>query len=95
MLLTLKAIQFPNHQGVINEVEAYIGQDDPACHAARGYTPPTAVMFGAAGFSYVYLIYDMYHCLNIVTEREGFPAAVLMRKNLNFLYIKIYNRYLR
>ncbi|WP_254591587.1 DNA-3-methyladenine glycosylase [Candidatus Hamiltonella defensa] len=62
-----------------NEVEAYVGQEDPACHAARGYTPRTAVMFGTAGFSWVYLVYGMYHCLNIVTEREGFPAAVLIR----------------
>lgn len=74
-----KVLKFADYYGVINEVEAYIGQDDQACHAARGCTPRTAVMFGCAGFSYVYLIYGMYHCLNIVTEREGFPAAVLIR----------------
>lgn len=74
-----KVLKFADYYGVINEVEAYIGQDDPAGHAARGCTPRTAVMFGSAGFSYVYLIYGMYHCLNIVTEREGFPAAVLIR----------------
>lgn len=74
-----KVLKLADYFGVINEVEAYVGQDDPACHAARGYTPRTAVMFGTAGFSYVYLIYGMYHCLNIVTEREGFPAAVLIR----------------
>ncbi len=61
------------------EVAAYIRQDAPACHAARGDKPGTSVMFGPAGFSYVYLIYGIYHCLNIVTEREGFPAAVLIR----------------
>lgn len=65
--------------GRVNEVEAYIGQDDPACHAACGITPRNTVMFGPAGFSYVYFVYGMYHCLNIVTEKEGFPAAVLIR----------------
>lgn len=80
-----KVLKFADCYGVINEVEAYIGQDDPASHAVKGCTPRTTVMFGAAGFSYVYLIYGMYHCLNIVTEREGFPAAVLIRS------IKLYN----
>ncbi|KAJ8947369.1 hypothetical protein NQ317_011397 [Molorchus minor] len=59
--------------------KAMIGQDDPACHAARGRTKRTDIMFGSAGFSYVYLIYGMYYCLNFVTEIEGFPAAVLIR----------------
>ncbi|MCP4685359.1 MAG: DNA-3-methyladenine glycosylase [bacterium] len=63
----------------IVEVEAYIGENDPACHAAPGPTKRNRVMFGRAGFSYVYLIYGMYHCFNLVTEREGFPAAVLLR----------------
>ncbi|MBI4022207.1 MAG: DNA-3-methyladenine glycosylase [Candidatus Andersenbacteria bacterium] len=63
----------------IGEVESYVGENDRACHAARGLTPRTKVMFGEAGHAYVYLIYGMYHCLNIVTEREGFPAAVLVR----------------
>ncbi|MFH2035865.1 MAG: DNA-3-methyladenine glycosylase [Candidatus Zixiibacteriota bacterium] len=61
------------------EVEAYIGEDDPACHAAVGRTARNEIMYGWGGFSYVYLIYGMYHCLNIVTEDEGYPAAVLIR----------------
>ncbi len=61
------------------EVEAYIGGDDPACHAAVGPTERNRVMFGPGGFSYIYFIYGMYHCLNIVTESDGFPAAVLIR----------------
>jgi DNA-3-methyladenine glycosylase len=65
--------------GKIIETEAYIGPQDKACHASKGRTARTDVMFGQAGVAYVYLIYGMYHCLNVVTEREGFPAAVLIR----------------
>jgi DNA-3-methyladenine glycosylase len=65
--------------GKIIEVEAYVGADDRACHASKGRTARTDVMFGPAGMSYVYLIYGMYHCLNVVTERVEFPAAVLIR----------------
>ncbi len=63
----------------IVEVEAYIGHDDPACHASKGLTPRTRPMFGPAGFTYIYFVYGMYHCLNLVTEPEGTPAALLVR----------------
>jgi DNA-3-methyladenine glycosylase len=65
--------------GKILEVEAYVGSQDKACHASKGRTQRTDVMFGPAGVAYVYLIYGMYHCLNVVTEREEFPSAVLIR----------------
>ncbi|MBD3360725.1 DNA-3-methyladenine glycosylase [Candidatus Peregrinibacteria bacterium] len=65
--------------GQINEVEAYIGSMDPACHAYKGETKRNKVMFGKAGFVYVYFIYGMYYCFNIVTEKEEIGSAVLIR----------------
>lgn len=65
--------------GRICETEAYHGPDDGASHARFGPTPRAAIMFGAPGRAYVYLIYGLHHCLNFVTADDGFPAAVLVR----------------
>ncbi len=65
--------------GRIVEVEAYIGRDDQASHARFGETARNRVMFGPPGRAYVYLVYGMYDCLNVVTEPGGSPAALLIR----------------
>ena len=75
----VRAIEGRILAGKIVEVEAYVGPKDKACHASKGRTLRTDVMFGPAGIAYVYLIYGMYHCLNVVTEREAFPSAILIR----------------
>lgn len=65
--------------GRIVEVEAYIGESDPACHAAPGPTARNAPLYGPPGVAYVYLNYGLHYLMNVVTEEEGSPAAVLIR----------------
>lgn len=65
--------------GAIVEVEAYIGEDDPACHAAPGPTTRNAPLYGPPGVAYVYLNYGLHYMVNAVTEAKGSPAAVLIR----------------
>lgn len=64
---------------LISEVEAYRGEDDLACHASKGRTKRTEIMYHTGGYIYVYLIYGMYWMLNIVTHKENIPQAVLIR----------------
>jgi DNA-3-methyladenine glycosylase len=65
--------------GYITETEAYSGEDDLGCHCKAGRTPRTQVMYGPPGHAYVYFTYGMHWCLNIVVEKDGYPAAVLLR----------------
>jgi DNA-3-methyladenine glycosylase len=65
--------------GAIVETEAYLGGDDLAAHSARGLTERTRVIFGPPGYAYVYIVYGIYECLNLVAEAEGKPGCVLIR----------------
>jgi len=75
----VRRIQDAKLSGMIVETEAYCGATDSACHARHGKTPRNAVMFGKPGHAYVYFTYGMHYLLNLVTEEEGNPCAVLIR----------------
>jgi len=77
--MLVRKIKGKEIRATITETEAYVGEDDLASHASRGRTPRTELMYGQAGYAYVYMVYGMYHCLNVVTEKKDFPAAVLIR----------------
>ena len=75
----VRCIRGQRLSGMVVETEAYLGADDSASHAFRGQTQRNAVMFGPAGRAYVYLVYGMHHMLNVTTEADGTPGAVLLR----------------
>ncbi len=77
--LLVRDLEEQQLSGQIVEVEAYVGESDTASHASPGPTDRNAPMYGPPGHAYVYLIYGIHHCLNVVTEPSGFPAAILIR----------------
>jgi DNA-3-methyladenine glycosylase len=77
--ILVRKSQGKHTSGIIMETEAYYGTGDPASHACRGITPRSRLMFGTAGVAYVYLCYGVHWLLNVVTEEEGTPGAVLIR----------------
>ncbi|CAG7592563.1 MAG: DNA-3-methyladenine glycosylase [Candidatus Midichloria sp.] len=74
-----KKLVFGGIEGIITETEAYRGFDDEASHAFKGPTTRSRIMFGRAGYTYVYMIYGMYYCLNVTAEELGEAAAALIR----------------
>lgn len=84
-----KTLVFNNIRAMIVETEAYRGYDDEASHASKGPTPRSMIMFGDPGYSYVYLIYGMYYCLNIIAEEKGQASGVLIR-GLQLPSLKLY-----